>query len=127
MYVNYIDHNGFQYRQRYQEGYNAFNARFNGKNRQAFQYRQRYQEGYNRTEALSESQCVRRVSIPTTVSGGLQFVIQGLLTKEKKEVSIPTTVSGGLQYGGAAMNGDIIFEERGKLFQYRQRYQEGYN
>ncbi len=62
----------------------------------SFQYRQRYQEGYNCITSkytLSE----KAVSIPTTVSGGLQFLQDSLLT------------------------------EAGKTFQYRQRYQEGYN
>ncbi len=59
----------FQYRQRYQEGYN-----YDGDHVQIdldpFQYRQRYQEGYNLTFGLLDR--LTKVSIPTTVSGGLQ-------------------------------------------------------
>ena len=41
---------------------------------------------------------------------------------EKYVVSIPTTVSGGLQF-----NGVLYIVISVDTFQYRQRYQEGYN
>ena len=62
-----------------------------------FQYRQRYQEGYNSSSLLTRRRRRRRVSIPTTVSGGLQYRIAQLLNVLCIMVSIPTTVSGGLQ------------------------------
>ena len=37
-----------------------------------FQYRQRYQEGYNTKRSILRPVC-GQVSIPTTVSGGLQL------------------------------------------------------
>ncbi len=40
-----------------------------------------------------------------------------------KMVSIPTTVSGGLQFVFGKTSSVVSFAE----FQYRQRYQEGYN
>ena len=42
----------FQYRQRYQEGYNSWMYRLQPMKLLKFQYRQRYQEGYNRAEGL---------------------------------------------------------------------------
>ena len=62
----------FQYRQRYQEGYNYVSSMLFTKFNSAFQYRQRYQEGYNSPIPLCKSVSKRIVSIPTTVSGGLQ-------------------------------------------------------
>ena len=64
-----IDLDPFQYRQRYQEGYNDFLMNY-GDRFYEFQYRQRYQEGYNLTFGLLDR--LTKVSIPTTVSGGLQ-------------------------------------------------------
>ena len=37
-----------------------------------FQYRQRYQEGYNSRLGTARIKIIAQVSIPTTVSGGLQ-------------------------------------------------------
>ena len=61
-----------------------------------FQYRRRYREGYN-DDRSSGSEVRSRVSIPKTVSGGLQ---QGSICMYKKVVM---------------------------KFQYRRRYREGYN
>ena len=61
----------FQYRQRYQEGYNFSKTVQQLLKAQLFQYRQRYQEGYNERLAKSFVGNIA-VSIPTTVSGGLQ-------------------------------------------------------
>ena len=87
----------FQYRQRYQEGYNRYGIHWmfvffggfntdNGIRRATigfcvleravlgtFQYRQRYQEGYNHRKYRSTVVSRQHVSIPTTVSGGLQY------------------------------------------------------
>ena len=46
----------FQYRQRYQEGYNKAVVRISFTENNWFQYRQRYQEGYNRSSLLVEVQ-----------------------------------------------------------------------
>ena len=86
----------FQYRQRYQEGYNTVRTVRLSWFRSQFQYRQRYQEGYN-DYILTVIKVHDRVSIPTTVSGGLQYLSSLSLTHKQPP------------------------------FQYRQRYQEGYN
>ena len=61
----------FQYRQRYQEGYNYI-IMTHWKNSSSFQYRQRYQEGYNFTYSAPEllnagfntDNGIRRATIP---------------------------------------------------------------
>ena len=87
----------FQYRRRYREGYNKFSfalQRFADKSfntedgigrattmpsviiwmrsREPFQYRRRYREGYNMSCRKSRRKPTMEVSIPKTVSGGLQ-------------------------------------------------------
>ena len=86
----------FQYRQRYQEGYNGHGLIIMSYRISSFQYRQRYQEGYN-CSADAGGGVLPVVSIPTTVSGGLQYS-NGVVLNVTPIVSIPTTVSGGLQF-----------------------------
>ena len=111
----------FQYRQRYQEGYNTISTG-DATTKTEFQYRQRYQEGYNKRmfplakyvllSRFNTDNGIRRatmktaiifdgrlsgVSIPTTVSGGLQSAVGLPTAATRQTVSIPTTVSGGLQ------------------------------
>ena len=86
-----------------------------------FQYRQRYQEGYN-SIALA---CMSITSVMSfNTDNGIRRATIGQFFKAWRSdlhVSIPTTVSGGLQ----CEYFDEFFSER--EFQYRQRYQEGYN
>ena len=51
----------------------AFDTAVWSKGQVGFQYRQRYQEGYNEAYASAKEEKAGRVSIPTTVSGGLQL------------------------------------------------------
>ena len=60
-----------------------------------FQYRRRYREGYNADLFDVEMVC-EAVSIPKTVSGGLQQLFP-TSCRPRSSVSIPKTVSGGLQ------------------------------
>ena len=112
----------FQYRQRYQEGYNSHTVWSPNVFPCRFQYRQRYQEGYNKL-AGEWANLAFGVSIPTTVSGGLQlsnntatrfFQAQGFNTDNgiRRATMLSTWVS---------------ITRKSMAFQYRQRYQEGYN
>ena len=136
----------FQYRRRYREGYNQQQCHLLKDCFCKFQYRRRYREGYNyRPQSVVQTR-LGRFQYRRRYREGYNVDDVDLVDGEYHVVSIPKTVSGGLQlYGRPILFYLLGFQYRRRyregynttsavtmvlqlpLFQYRRRYREGYN